>query len=166
MTLDNLFDIVAEQNRYNNHNGEIPNSSFIHRWHNLTNEQVIDLIQEAVHFMNNSSIKDPNLTAQMKRVGNYVLDNWQFHPNIANPSIKDEKVLLKRYGKSFNKCDNGRTIKSNFFRMVRLITEMFNKELGITIQNSDKDINCYPLDWDGLDPEWESPTQFERLYDK
>jgi len=108
---DNLFDIVSQQNIYNNHNGQIPNSTFINRWHNLTNETVIDIIQETVAFMSVNKIKHPKLTAQLKRVGTYVLDNWQFHPNVANPDLKDTNVLLKRYGKQFNKCDNGALLK-------------------------------------------------------
>lgn len=163
---DDFFDVIAEQNKYNNHNGQIPRSSFINRWHNLTNEKVENIIKTAIVFKKQYNIKNKKFVDAVRSVSDYLLNNHQFHENVCNPSIKDEKNLMREYGKKFKiNPHSGKTIKSDFFWLMRIIAEMYNEQMGIPIENKDSDINKFPLDWDGLDPEWETPTAFERQFE-
>ena len=166
MSINKFFDIVQEQNRYCNHNGEIPRGTFINRWHNLTNNDVEDIICGAGEFMNIRNCKDRVLLQQMRRVAEYLLSNHQFHHNVCNPNLKDEKNLAREYGKNFTTVpDSGKKIKTEFFQMMMRFRELFNREMNIIIENKDSDIGVYDLDWDGLDPEWIAPTQFEKVFD-
>lgn len=163
---NDFFDVIAEQNKYNNHNGKIPRSTFINRWHDLTNEKVENIIKTAIVFKKEHNIKNKHFVEAVRRVSDYLLNNSQFHNNVCNPSIRDEKRLAREYGKKFKiNPYSGNSIKTDFFWLMRVIAEMFNEHMGIPIENQDSDINKFPLDWDGLDPEWETPTQFERCFD-
>lgn len=163
---NDFFDVIADQNKYNNENGQIPRSTFINRWHNLTNEKVENIIKTAIVFKKQNNIKSKHFVDAVRRVSGYLLDNHQFHDNVCNPSIRDEKRLAKEYGKIFKiNPYSGNTIKKDFFWLMRIIAEMYNEHMGLPIQNKDSDINQFPSDWDGLDPEWETPTQFERVFE-
>lgn len=163
---NDFFDVIAEQNKYNNENGQIPKSTFINRWHGLTNEKVENIIKTAIVFKKKYNIKNKHFVEAVRRVSDYLLNNHQFHENVCNPSIRDEKRLAKEYGKKFKiNPYSGNTIKTDFFWLMRIIAEMYNEHMGIPIQNKDLDINSFPSDWDGLDPEWETPTMFERQFE-
>jgi len=166
MSISKFFDIVQEQNRYCNHNGQIPRSTFINRWHSLTNGDVQAILVGATEFMGIRKVSDRTLLQQIRRVGEYLLSNQQFHSNVCNPSLKDEKNLVREYGKNFTTVpDSGKKIKTEFFQMMMRFRELYNREMNIIIENKDSDIGVYDLDWDGLDPEWIAPTQFEKVFD-
>lgn len=166
MSIDRFFDIVQEQNRYCNHNGQIPRSTFINRWHKLTNTDVENIIRGAGEFMTIRKSKDRVLLQQMSRVAEYLIDNQQFHTNVCNPSMREEKNLVREYGKNFTTVpDSGKKIKTEFFQMMMRFRELYNKEMNILIENKDSDIGVYDLDWDGLDPDWIAPTQFEKVFE-
>ena len=163
---NDYFDVISEQNKYNNENGQIPKSTFINRWHNLTNEKVENIIKTAIVFKKQNNIKDKNFIDAVRSVSGYLLDNQHIHENVCNPSIRDEKRLAREYGKKFKiNPYSGNTIKSDFFRLMRIIAEMYNAQMNLPIQNQNSDINQFPSGWDGLDPEWETPTQFERVFE-
>ena len=163
--LNKFFDAVAIQNKYCNQHGQIPKSSFIQHWHKLSNEEVEEIMVGCYEFMQIRKVANRRIAYQMKVVLDYINDNSQFHYNVANPNLKDEKILAKQYGKNFNKASTGKNIKTEFWILMMLFRELFNTEMGINIANADSDINNYELDWDGLDPEYETPTQFEKTFE-
>jgi hypothetical protein len=147
-----FFDRVAEQNKWCNEHGQIPQNEFINRWHDLDNNLVRQSIEGACDFMDEFKQKDPDLEAQIRTVWNYINANQDKHPNCANPSLKDEAVLKRKYHKSIMRTATTRSIKTEFFRMMMLMRDMYNRVSGIGIKNTDGDRGRYLPDWDGLNP--------------
>ncbi len=164
---DDFLNVIAEQNIYNNENGRIPRSSFIQRWHKLNNAKMKNIIKSSIRFKQQYKIKNANLIHSVRAVSDYLLNNEDFHENVCNPSIKDEKNLKREYGKVFTiNPATGNSIKSDFWIFMRQIAEMYNKEAGVNISNSDSDINRYPPGWNGLDGGYEGPpTSFETQFE-
>ena len=163
---DDFFDVIAEQNIYNNESGQIPRTTFINRWHDLNNDKVENIIKTAIVFKKENNIKNKNVVEAIRRVSDYLLNNSQFHSNVCNPTIKDEKNLARAYGKKFKiNPYSGNSIKSDFFWLMRLLAEMYNAHMGIPLENKDSDIGKYDEGWDGLDPEYKKPTPFEKVFD-
>lgn len=151
--LETFLDRVAEQNVYCNEHGQIPRNEFINRWHDLDNKTVRDSITGACDFMEEFKQKDAELEAQIRTVWNYINANQDKHPNCANPSLKDEAVLKKQYHKSILKTPTTRSIKTEFFRMMMLMRELYNRVSDIDIKNTDADKGKYLPNWDGLNPQ-------------
>ena len=164
---EDFLEVIAQQNKYNNEHGQIPRDVFINQWHSLTNEKLENIILTSLDFLGKNNIKNKELIESVQRVSEYLLNNRQFHHNVCNPSIRDEKNLMRQYGKKFKINQwSGNTIKRDFFQTMRRVAEMYNAEMNIPIQNKDSDINKFPSGWDGLDPVWEEPTQFQQLFDR
>lgn len=157
MNVDKYLDTIAEQNIFNNHNGEIPNSSFINRWHNETTQDFIDIMKACWQHIDaatpNDTLQDLmiDLSVWIKHMDKVQKQKgFQFN-NVCNPSPKEINQVKKGFAWDFK--TEGNNIKSKYFRCKRLMAEYYNKEYGIQIQNKDTDINNYPLDWNGLRPQ-------------
>jgi len=173
--MNKMFDVVAAQNRWINTRGQIPPSSsnqgFLNAWHDLTNDDIQEIINDVKVFAKcrNTSIPD-ELAWKMFRIHNYIeehktLELAQGMPNIANPTQKNTNSLRKHYGKNIDILSNGQPVKREFFRMMREIAEFFNSEMNITLDNKDAAQGTFDPEWDGLDPEWEPKDPKQTLFD-
>lgn len=162
--MDTFFNSVAEQNIYCNQYGEIPQNEFINRWHGLDNKTVRDTITGACDFMEEFKQSDPELESQIRTVWNYLNKNQDLHPNCVNPTLKDEAELKRRHGKSITKTPTTRTIKTEFFRMMMLMRELYNRVSGVEIRNTNADKDTYLPGWDGLDPKYPQ-NAFEKNFE-
>ena len=162
--LETFLDRVAEQNQYCNEHGQIPRNEFINRWHDLDNKLVRDSITGACDFMDEFKQKDPDLESQIGTVWAYINKHQDKHENCANPSLKDEALLKQQYGKSILRTPTTRSIKTEFFQMMMLMRELYNRVSGIDIKNTDNDKGKYLPGWNGLDPA-HPQTAFEQNFE-
>src|SRR6056300_1757228 len=138
-TIDKMLDTVAEQNVYNNHNGQIPRSTFIKKWHEETTNDLYDILVGATEMIE-STTNNPELQDLIFEIAACCKQNKDKpFVNVANPSNAEINRCKKSHAWDFDKKSQG--IKSKYWQMKRLIAEHYNREYSIDIYNDDGDIN-------------------------
>jgi len=170
-----LFNEIAKQNCWINSHGQIPESrsgkGFLNDWHNLTNEQVLEIVDSTRDLAQQMGWHiSKQLEQRMDEIVKYTLDHvvlkgFQGVPNVVNPTEAVTRRITKMYGSNEVKLPSGIGVKRAFFQMMRWIAEFYNDQMKIDLDNKDSSQGTFADDWDGLDPLWTSPSPKDLLFE-